>query len=231
MEDWWTYSLSDFLMFAPRTYYRMLERHNEAVWPGQIISVGMGLGILALLPRPSLRRGAIIAVAMGILWAWIAWSFLWTRYAGISWAMKYIVPLFVVESLLLLWTGIVRRQLSFQLRSDIRGVLGVGLFALAVILYPIMAAIFGRPLQQAEVFGIAPDPTVIATLGLLLLADGGRPWPLLVIPTLWCLITGATLWALQSPETFVTLGAAILGVAAAGSRRSLEPARERAKQG
>lgn len=42
---------------------------------------------------------------------------------------------------------------------------------------------------------MAPDPTVILTLGLLLAAGKTRLW-LLIIPTLWCLASGATAWVL-----------------------------------
>ena len=45
MPEWWTYALSDFLLFSPRTYYRLIERHNAAVWPAQIVTLGLGLGI------------------------------------------------------------------------------------------------------------------------------------------------------------------------------------------
>jgi hypothetical protein len=40
MPEWWTYTLSDFLLFSPRAYYRLIERHNAAVWPWQLGSVG-----------------------------------------------------------------------------------------------------------------------------------------------------------------------------------------------
>lgn len=33
MSEWWTYRLSDFLMFSPATYWRMVERYNREVWP------------------------------------------------------------------------------------------------------------------------------------------------------------------------------------------------------
>ena len=35
MSEWWTYSLSDFLLFSPRTYYRLFELYNLAIWPTQ----------------------------------------------------------------------------------------------------------------------------------------------------------------------------------------------------
>ena len=33
MSEWWTYTLSDFLLFSPRTYYRLFELHHRALWP------------------------------------------------------------------------------------------------------------------------------------------------------------------------------------------------------
>ncbi len=39
MPDWSTYRLEDFLLFSPRTYYRLFELHNAAVWPGQVLAL------------------------------------------------------------------------------------------------------------------------------------------------------------------------------------------------
>ena len=49
MSEWWTYRLTSFLLFSPRTYYRMLELYNLAIWPAQIVGVAIGLSIVALL--------------------------------------------------------------------------------------------------------------------------------------------------------------------------------------
>lgn len=214
MDEWWTYTLSDFLLFSPRTYYRMLERHNEAVWPGQILALGLGLAIVGLLQRPTVRQGRIIATIFAILWAWVGWALLWEQYATINWAATYLAAAFAMEALLFVWVGVVRRQLSFRLRRDAAGILGVALFLLAVAMYPLAAPLAGRPWQQAEIFGVAPDPTVIATLGLLLLARGRPRWELLVVPLLWCGITGATLWAMGSPEAPISPLAALLATVA-----------------
>ena len=49
---------------------------------------------------------------------------------------------------------------------------------------------------------MAPDPTVVGTLGVLLAADRIR-WELFIIPVLWCAATGTTLWIMKSPEAFL----------------------------
>ena len=51
---------------------------------------------------------------------------------------------------------------------------GLGLFGFAVLGYPWIGVMLGRPLSQAEVFGMAPDPTAIGTLGVLLLTASGE---------------------------------------------------------
>ena len=197
MQDWWSYGLSDFLLFSPRTYYRMIERHNEAVWPAQLLTMALGIGILGALRQPSTTQGRIIAGILALLWMWVAWAFLLYRYATINWAIKYVVPFFVLEALLLVWWGVIGGKLSFAVRPTAIGRLGTALFVLSLLLYPALAVIVGRPWNQAEVFGIAPDPTVTATIGLLLLTSRLR-WGLLPVPLLWCGITAATLWAMSA---------------------------------
>jgi hypothetical protein len=210
MTEWWSYTLSDFLLFSPRTYYRLLERHNEAVWPMQILALGLGLVIFGLLLRPRARQGRLVSAILAILWTWVAWAFLWKRYASINWAAIYVVPLFAIEALLLVWIGIIRGELTFRLSRDAAGIMGIALFILSLSLYPMIAPLVGRPWHQAEIFGVVPDPTVIATLGVLLLAYGRPRWELLAVPVLWCLVSGATLWAMGSPAAAVPPLAALL---------------------
>jgi len=61
---------------------------------------------------------------------------------------------------------------------------------------------------------------VLGTLGILLMSEGSpRPRKaLLAAPLVWCLVAGATLWAMGSPEAWLVLPAAVL-VALASSAR------------
>jgi len=82
---------------------------------------------------------------------------------------------------------------------------------LAVLLYPLLGSVFGRDMAQAQTFGIAPDPTAVASLGLIELVKAGR-WilPLSIIPVSWCLFSGVTLMTLNAPEGWLLFSA--LGV-------------------
>lgn len=214
MPEWLSYGLSDLLMFSPRTYYRMLERHNEAVWPVQILTLGLGFTVLGLLRRPTPAQGRIVSTIVAGLWAWVAWSFLWTRYATINWAAAYFALLFAIEALLFIGIGIAGGRLRYRASRNAAGRTGIALIVLGLVIYPVLAPLLGRPWRQVEIFGVFPDPTAIATAGLLLLAEGSPRGGLLIVPLLWCCITGATLWAMGSGEAVAAPVAALLAVTA-----------------
>ena len=214
MPEWWTYSLSDFLLFSPRTYYRLIERYNLAAWPAHLLALWLGVAIAALLPRATPGRSRVVAAMLVALWAWVGWAFVATRYATINWAAPWLAGLFAVELLLLGWLGVVGGQLRFRYGEDARSRFGAALFAASLCLYPLLGPAFGRGWAQSELFGIAPDPTVLGTIGLLLL-DQGSPrarWAALAPPVVWCLLSGATLLPMGSPEAWIVLGTSVLGL-------------------
>jgi hypothetical protein len=215
MSEWWTYSLSDFLLFSPRIYYRLFELYNAAIWPLHVAALALGAAILGLLLRDTAWRGRAIAAILAACWLWVAWAYLSRRYDTINWAASYFAIGFVLEALLLTWTGIARDRLRFRSGAESARIGGLGLFLLALIAYPLIGPLAGRPWTQVELFGVAPDPTAIATLGVLVAAQ--RPhWLLLVVPLIWCAISAATLRAMQSPDAMVVPVAAALALALTG---------------
>jgi hypothetical protein len=133
------------------------------------------------------------------------------RYDTINWAASYFAAGYGVEALLLVWTGVIRNRLSLRSSRDVAGAAGLCFFVLALFAWPLVGRLLGRPWLQAEIFGIAPDPTVVATLGVLIAADRTH-WELLVVPLLWCAISGATLWTMQSPDALLAPIAALLAL-------------------
>ncbi len=215
MSEWWTYSLSDFLLFSPRTYYRLFELYNLAVWPWHILAVTLGLAVVALWLLGRAWHGRLVALILAACWLWVAWVYLLLRYDTINWAASYFALGFAVEVLLLVWTGLIRNRLRLRPVGDVAGASGLYVLIFALSAWPLIGLLVGRPWAQVEVFGVAPDPTVVGTLGVLIAAD--RPhWVLLVIPLLWCAISGATLWAMQSPDALLLPGAALLALVTAG---------------
>jgi hypothetical protein len=223
MSEWWTYRLSNFLLFSPQTYHRLFELYNAAIWPAQIAAVAVGLAILLLLVRPERTRSRILAALLVACWCWIAIAFHANHYATINWAAIYFAWAFGLEAALLLWTGVVRGRLVFERDAALARRAGFWTFFFALAVQPLIGLLLGRGWRQIEIFGIAPDPTALATLAILLLATGRAHWHLIVIPAIWCAISGATLLAMEAPDAWVLpLAAGLVVFLAARKSRVLQ---------
>ena len=225
MSEWWSYRPSDFALFSERVYHRLFELHNQTVWPAHMLAAALGVLILVLLTwRPS-RARRILPAALGILWLWVAWTFFVRSYAAINWAAIYVAPAAMLEGLLLLWLA-AQGSLTFHRPDGIPGFAALLLFAASILLYPLAAIATGRPWWSAELFGIAPDPTALATLAALALATGRARWAASIVPAVWSVLSAATLWAIGAGWPLLpVLGAALaLCFAAGGWRRRLRSA-------
>ena len=237
MSEWWTYSLSSFLLFSARTYYRLFELYNADAWPLQIVTLAIGLAILLLIVRATASSGRVVAAMLAALWLLVAWAYLLERYDAINFAARYYAIGFAFQAALLFWSGVIRDGIRFDssplipanagiqspARTPNAGArwIGLALVIYSLAIHPLVAPLTGRPWTQAEIFGLAPDPTAIATLGAIVAA--GRPHRhLLVLPLLWCAISGLTLWTMESPEAPLIIAAGLLAIGANFVRRDGE---------
>jgi len=208
MSEWWTYSLSDFLMFSSRSYYRLIESYNAAIWPAHLLALVAGIIVIGAIARPRqhLRRSAGLVLAAA--WGWVAWAYQLERYAEINTAAPYFAAAFAVQALLLCW---LTHRLGNAAPAPQPAALGLA--GLAVFAYPLLAlARDNGEWRQAEVFGIAPDPTVMATLGVLL--AWRAPAIFWLIPVSWCLVSGATLMELKIGHAWLLPALALTAVLA-----------------
>ena len=118
-----------------------------------------------------------------------------------------------------------RAEASLALDANAWRRSGIALVAFALIVQPLVGLLAGRSLLQSEYFGVAPDPTATATLGVLLLARRRSP-VLMAIPLLWCAMSGAFAWVMRTPDMLMMPLVALvtIGVALARRRRDVVPA-------
>jgi hypothetical protein len=222
MSEWWTYSLSDFLLFSGRTYHRLFELYNVDIWPAQSVALALGCVLLALMWRPRAGQGRFIAAILALCWIWVAWAFHWRHFTTINWAATYFAYAFAFEALLLIVFGVINDDLAFEPGSLTHRV-GFVVVLFAVVGEPLIAPLAGRGWLQAEVFGVTPDPTALATLGALV-AGGWRALRRMgIVPLISCVLSGAVTWTLGSPEASVML-VAVLVVLAAGVTNAVRKA-------
>lgn len=221
MNAWQTYRLEDFIPFTPDIYWRLLERINETFWPLHILAVAVGLTALLLALRGNKRMAlALLAPA----WLTSGIIFHWTYYAELNWAAPWFGWGFIAQAALLLALAFFAGSIkAHEASKGLSTWIGTTVAAVALLGYPLIAATIGPGLSHAETYGLHPDPTAIATLGLLLiLLRGFTLWLTLLIPILWCVIGSLTLIAIDATGALIPLAAAtiIAGIAIARSIKS-----------
>src|SRR5690606_34320787 len=124
---------------------------------------------------------------------------------------------FVGQGALFAWTGVVRDRLRFRFTPDLAGWTGLGLMAFAMAVYPLLGLAVGHAWPAAPMFGVAPCPTAIFTIGALVLARAGLA--LVAIPLVWAVIGTTGAFLLQVPQDISLAIAAAIGLALTMLRR------------
>lgn len=212
MAEWSTYSLSSFLLFSPRTWQRLLELHNLDWWPLHLATIAGGGAILVLLQRPTLSAARVAVGLLAVFWLWVAWAFLLQRYATINWAATWFAAAFALEGFALLGVATLWRQPRPPAAAWPRRA-GAGLLGFALVAMPLLAWLPGRTWTEAQVLGMMPDPTVVATLGVLLCLRPPAAGVLLLVPLAWSVVSGATLWAMGTADAALLPAAGAVTVA------------------
>jgi hypothetical protein len=227
MSEWWTYRPADFLMFAPDTYWRLFELHNAAWWPLGLLANVLTLALAFALWQRQARAARPGMALMAALSALCAWGFVWRLYVPINWGAQALAGLYALAALgWLLLNGASSEGVNGEASSARRSRAGTLLLLMAALSWPLLAPADGRPIVQAEFIGLAPDPTAVAGLGLLLhtrpATRAGRClwWALLALGALACLTSAATLATLEQAQAFAPLAAAAIALGAALRRRA-----------
>lgn len=156
-------------------------------------------------------RDRFTGLALALAWAWTGFVFHGRYAASIDFAALVYSPAFLLQAGLLAWMGVVRGRIALRPHAGAVGWGACILIAYALIGYPLIAAVVGHGLTATRVVGLAPGPTAVLTLGLLLLTKGRTPLFLSAVPVLWTLLAGATAFLLGVPEE---LALPLLGVGA-----------------
>lgn len=213
MSDWFTYRLQDFVPFTADVYFRLLERTGEVLWPLHLLALALGVGAFLLALT---GRARVACLLMAPPWAFVGVAFFAQRYAELNWAGHYVTWAFLAQAAILALVSLTGRGTAGALRRRSPAVFtGILIAVFGLVGYPLIAPLMGHTWYRAETFGIHPDPTAIATLGLAPIAlRGVAMWIAAAIPALWMTLSGLTLLVLDAPLAMVLFAALAVGVIA-----------------
>lgn len=204
--------------FTQEEFATVFALYNTAIWPMQIAAYVMGLVVAGLLWVPSRMSGILIPTLLAVMWLVNGVGYHWTFFAEINPAARVFAVLFVLQAALLGTAPLIHGNLHFRLRRDVRSVAGLVLIAFAMVAYPLWGWIAGLTYPAVPMFGVAPCPTTIFTIGVLLTADWRAVRWLAIIPALWALVGGSAAVMLGVPQDYGLIAALVVFVVLAVGR-------------
>lgn len=208
------------LAFDAEVLAALFAQINRALWPWQIACLAVALAAVGLAASGRRPAGRAVGVILAAGWLACGLIFHLHYFAQLSFTAPAFGALFLAQAALLTWGLVLRGGAAFAPGRGAAARLGLALLAVALLL-PVLQALLGEGLETARIVGLAPGPTAVFTLGILMLSAGRCPLHLMVLPLVWTVIAGATAWELQMWTDLAqpVLGAAALAVGVLHNRR------------
>ncbi len=195
--------------FTTEEFLAVFAAYNAAIWPVQIVAFSAGLLAVAALWLKWLRGNWLIPGFLALFWACNGVGYHFLFFSTINPLAKGFAILFVLQAILFAMSAVSASKPTFGFQADVRSWTGIAVIFYALLIYPILGVRAGHGLMAGPMFGVAPCPTTIFTIGMLLLARGQWVLWLSIIPILWSLIGLAAALQLNIPED---LGLTVAGI-------------------
>jgi hypothetical protein len=203
------------LPFSRLEFLQVFSAYNESIWPAQILAAALGVATLVLLfAGKSCWASRIIATILAIFWTFTGVGYHWLFFSEINTAAYLFGGLFLDAALIFIVEGTIRDRVRFEISWDSRAWAAFALVFYSLVLYPVLGLIATHPYPETPLFGVAPCPTTIFTLGMLVVASHPRPFLLAAVPLLWATIGGSAAYLLGVPQDWGLIVAAIIWLAA-----------------
>jgi len=178
------------LLKSPSSLFQAFSKYNAAIWPVQIVAYLLAAVVIFFALKRIKHSDNFILLVLSCYWMW----------AGIVCLFGFLAPDFpifymlgvmaVFQGFLFLWMGFKteKRLPLFAFKSDLYGITGAVYILYALVIYPLIGYFTGHAFFNYPVFGVAPCPVCIFTLGLLIIARRPFPLILLIVPLIEALL-------------------------------------------
>lgn len=198
--------------FTIGEFFAVFAQYNEAIWPLPVVAHGAAIIVIALMFVPGRASAALVTLMLAAMWAVNGIGYHWMFFSDINPMARVFAALFVVEAVALAVSTYAFRDLRFAVRRDARSLIGLLLVAFALVVYPAWGWLAGHAYPAMPMFGVAPCPTTIFTVGVLLLGTWNAVRALLVIPIFWSAVGGTAALLLGVPQDYGLVATLVIAV-------------------
>jgi len=175
------------LPFTTEQFLQVFSNYNQTIWPLQVLFILLAVICVVLIFRNSVYTNKIVPLILAFFWLWMGIVYHIFFFAKVNPAAYIFGGFFILESILIIYYGTIRKQIELVYNKDIFSYTGVILIIFALAIYPLIGFFIGHIYPASPTFGL-PCPTTIFTFGILLFNKGKLPVGLIIIPVIWSLI-------------------------------------------
>ncbi|MHA2164088.1 MAG: DUF6064 family protein [Candidatus Thorarchaeota archaeon] len=175
-------------------FFDLFGSYNEMYLIVIILTYVLAFVAMLMAFRKSDYSNRVISLTLTFLWLWIGIVFGFLVFGPVPAVMAGIeIPgawylfggIFVIHGIILLYFGVIKDAVSFTWKPDTQHYIGLLLILYGLVLYPLVGILTGRVFPEYPVFGIAPCPVTLFTIGLLLWSDVKPSLAFFAIPIFW----------------------------------------------
>jgi len=176
--------------------------YNQMVYPWQLMLMAEMVFAMMILKVKKKVKNRMINLILSVAWLW---SFIFyflislTEYTTVAYIYGFA---FLLQSIFFMYEGFFRSDLSYDFNNIARHYTGFAMILLGLFIYPILGLGLGKDFQNTLMAGL-PGPTIVITLGFLLMTVRRIPVYLLVIPVLWSLSQAMISFKIFRPEDII----------------------------
>ncbi|NJO32483.1 MAG: hypothetical protein HC869_04485 [Rhodospirillales bacterium] len=174
--------------------------------------------VVALLPATKAWQARIITGILAAMWTINGIGYHWMFFTEVNHAAWLFGAVFLVQAGALASSTYFYPALRFGIGKDAASILGSILIGFATVGYPIWGRLAGHVYPAYPAFGVAPCPTTIFTIGILLLGTWSAARWLLIVPALWAGVGGSAAVVLNVPQDYGLIAALLVAFAVVAQR-------------
>ena len=198
------------LPFTLEQFLDVFAAYNRLLWPGALLLWIASLVAFIRLLRGDVRATRLIGWLLVVHWSWSGAGYHVAFFRDINPAALYFGVLFLAQAAFFAWWTLRAPAAAFDAQPTAWSRLGRLLMGYALA-YPALGLVFGLSYPRMPTFGV-PCPTVLFTVGALLVARAAAPRWLGLIPLAWTVVGGsaAFLFRVRADLALVVAGGMLL---------------------
>jgi hypothetical protein len=202
-------------------FFDLFGTYNEMYLAAIVLTYVLAIISLFMTIRKNNYSNRFISFTLVFLWSWVGVVFGILVFSPLPIVMAGIeLPgtwylfggIFAIHGIILLFNGVFKDAASYTWKNNPRHYIGLLLILFGLVLYPIIGALTGRVFPDYPIFGIAPCPVTLFTIGLLLWTDERPSLEFWFIPIFWGFMGIAPVLFYAVYADIGTIASAIIGL-------------------